>query len=403
MTKPLKILDVVQSYSPKSGGVKRYVHDKMRYVAEHEQMEHVCIVPGDGDTLHRSGRLSTYTIDSPLLPGTEGYRMLINGERIKEVVDQERPDVIEVGDAFRPAWATVGCKEEFGIPVVGFYHSDFPRSLGAKLGDWIHAPLLENGVTDLIETYLNTLYNKMSVTVTATETFQKLLHEIGVERVVRIPLGTDTEVFRPQGDPAEVRRELGLDDETRLILYLGRLAGMKNLPETFAMLDHLGADCPPVHLLVIGDGEEQDVVREATETRSNVTWYHYLSEQEAIARYYTAADLFINAGTHETFGLVSVEAQACGTRVLGVRGGGMDETLTGEEPLIMAASKEPEELARAVGEIFALPEYRDGEVARKMAHERREWMRERFSIRASFDRLFALYAHLREGRDPLEF
>ena len=85
--------------------------------------------------------------------------------------------------------------------------------------------------------------------------------------------------------------------------------------------------------------------------------------------------MFVHAGAMETFGLVSVEAQACGTRVLGVRGGGLEKTLKGEAPLIMAE----EASAEAVEQVRAM----DEEEAARMERSRR--VRERFSFRfASF-------------------
>jgi len=81
----------------------------------------------------------------------------------------------------------------------------------------------------------------------------------------------------------------------------------------------------------------------------------------------------------ETFGLVSAVAQACGTRGLGVRGGGLEKTLKGEAPLIMAEEASAEASAEAVEQVRAM----DEEEAARMERSRR--VRERFSFRfASF-------------------
>jgi alpha-1,6-mannosyltransferase len=157
------------------------------------------------------------------------------------------------------------------------------------------------------------------------------------------------------------------------------------------MMNHLEHVNRPIHLVLMGNGEYADVVKQARRRRIDVTWLPYSPDQELLAKRYSAADLFVNAGTHETFGLVSVEAQACETRVLGVRGGGMEETLEGEEPQIMAKSEKPYDLACAVKKIIALNE---GKEART---RRRQRILDKFSIEKNFDDIFTFYRKLSEN------
>jgi alpha-1,6-mannosyltransferase len=145
------------------------------------------------------------------------------------------------------------------------------------------------------------------------------------------------------------------------------------------------------HLLLVGDGERRNQVAEAAKNRADVTWYPYVAEQNLLAELYSSADLFINPGTRETFGLVSVEAQACGTRVLGIRGGGMDETLEGEQPLVMAEEATAEALAGAIERLVDLEEDEEDRL------KRRRRIEEKFSLKSTFDRLLTLYTHLKQG------
>ncbi|TVM33045.1 glycosyltransferase [Oceanidesulfovibrio marinus] len=385
---PFVICDIVQSYSPISGGVKRYLQDKARYMAAHPEYRHVLVVPGDADDFHMDRNTSVYVIDSPSFMLTKSYRLLVNRTRILEIIASEKPDVIEVDNAYIPAWITLEAHEEFDVPLVGFYHSDYPRALGVELGNVTRSGAVSMVLTKAIEYYLAELYNRMTCTVTSTRQFERQLKAMGVRRVERIPLCTDVDVFRPRDSRAAVLRELELPDDVCLLLFVGRLAEMKNLPETFAMLDALGDEARSVHLLVVGDGEERELVEKETAARCNTTWMRYVDDADRLAELYSAADIFINAGTHETFGLVSLEAQACGTRVLGVRGGGMDETLEGEEPLVIAESKDPRELADAVRRIRLLHEDTGAR------ERRRERIAARFSIHATFDAMTRLYRQL---------
>lgn len=388
------VCDVVQSWGPKSGGVKRYVKDKARRLERLGGHRHVLIVPEDEDDVREEGVTRVHAIKSLPIVGSKGYHLLLNRSRILETIEAEKPDIIEVGNPYYPAWVALEAGRSRGVPVVGFYHSDFPRSLGDKLVEQVNSLAgLGEVVTGAMESYLAGLYNKMSATVTATRHFEGLLRDMGVTNVVRCPLGTDTEVFKPKDSRAKVFAELGLSEDTMLLLFVGRFAGMKNLEELLAMMDRFTEADGPVHLALVGDGELAPLVRKAHEQRDDVTWLPYTKDAGVLAERYSAADLCINPGVHETFGLVSVEAQACGTRVLGVAGGGMDETLEGEDPRIMAESPDPDHLAAAVRRVRALGEEPGG----TQAQARRRRMVEKFSIDVNMERIVALYRHLCEG------
>ncbi len=64
----MKVCDLTQFYSPLSGGVKRYVHEKIAFVRKHRpEDEHILVVPGAKDEVTRDDRSRTYAIRSPLV------------------------------------------------------------------------------------------------------------------------------------------------------------------------------------------------------------------------------------------------------------------------------------------------------------------------------------------------
>jgi alpha-1,6-mannosyltransferase len=118
----LKICDLTQFYSPLSGGVKRYVHEKIAYIEKHSPAdEHVLIVPGEKTELRSSARSRIYSIHSPLLSRTARYRALLNLRAIEEILERERPDIIESSDPYQIAWKAIASGRALGIPVVGFF------------------------------------------------------------------------------------------------------------------------------------------------------------------------------------------------------------------------------------------------------------------------------------------
>jgi alpha-1,6-mannosyltransferase len=383
----MRVCDIAQSFSPRSGGVKRYLTNKIRFFAERPDVDHLLIRPGPRDRQRIKGRSRVYEVGSPLLPGSLDYRLLLNRRRVFEVIRRESPDVIEVDSAYTAAWFALAAGDRFEMPVVAFYHSDFPRRLPEKV------PAAFSGfgkmLAEGIDRYLLALHRRMDATVVATEKYDRLLSDIGVPRRVRIPLGVNTAVFRPRPGRARIRRAFGLPESAFLLLFTGRLAGMKHLDGLIGMMAKLSETADDFHLAIAGDGEERETVRRAVSERPDVTWTAYVADRDRLAELYSAADLFVHAGTMETFGLVSLEAQACGTRVIAVRGGGMEETLRGEKPIILAESPKAEDLARAVRSARALEE------GQEERDRRRQRILREFSWEATFRRLLDLYQRLR--------
>jgi alpha-1,6-mannosyltransferase len=389
----LKICDVVQFYSTLSGGVRRYIHEKIAYLLKHTVHSHCLVIPSHRDAVVRGGRTTVYEIKSPKLIGSNSYRMLVSKKKILAAIAEETPDLIEVGDPYRAAWIGVQAARIHKIPLVAFYHSDYPRALDRTLRKYA-GPRIEVLISPWIQKYLVRLYNRMSATVVSSKRCLDALDAIGINKLKRIALGTNLETFCPHNSRSRIFKELGLNEDARLLLFVGRLAREKNIRSLFEMMKLLKTQPQESHLVLIGDGEWRDEVRQKSREESNITWMHFCESPERLADFYSAADLFVHAGDCETFGLVSLEAQACGTRVLAVRGGGLDEGLQFEHPKIMAQDTSGKSLSEAVKTIWALEE---SEIESGL---RRKQMEKHFSWEVTFSKLTALYSELARKNDP---
>lgn len=392
----LTICDIAQFYSPLSGGVKRYIHDKRHYLTAHGDMRHVLVVPADRSAREDEAQGLVYRIRSPRLLGSASYRVLLNRPRLDRIVRDERPDLIEVGDPYQCAGWTAAFGRCYGARTVGYYHSDYPRALGRTLRRF-GGPRLERIPAAMIKRYLLRVYNRLDLTVVSTRRVMNILRELGVRRVAYVPLGVDTEVFKLR-DRQVSRAELGLRPEGPVLLFVGRLAREKNIDALLDMARRLAEGGRPITLALVGDGELRERVEQAARTHSaRILRLPYCESARALSVWYSAADLFVHAGHCETFGLVSIEAQACGTRVIAVRGGGLDETLEGETPPIFAASPAGDAFVEAVRKALAL---REPETARA---RRRARIVERFDGARTYGELFRVYDNLcARGRVPFE-
>ena len=387
----LKICDLTQFYSPVSGGVRRYIEQKSAFVRNHRpDCEHIIIVPGESTARSGDEKVRVYTIASPLISRTSRYRALTKLHLIEEVLERERPDIIESGDPYQVAWKAVASGRGLDIPVVGFYHSHFPEAYIRTVAKYFGRVAISI-TDDICRKYVQSLYNHFECTFVPSPVLAHLLGTWGVERIHTVDLGVDAGVFVPDiSDGAATRARLEIPEAARLLLYVGRLAQEKNVRTLFQAFAILHARSPgKYHLLCVGDGTQRPSVVQLREKTGSVHWMPYCTDPQELAAIYRAADLFVHPGVQETFGLVALESQASGTCVVGIRGSYMDRIIFSDQQL-WAAENSPAALADAIDSKFTLDLRAAGLKASAEARSRYSWS-------TVFSRLFEIYARVVDG------
>ncbi|HEY8903056.1 MAG TPA: glycosyltransferase, partial [Chthoniobacterales bacterium] len=390
----MKYCDLTQFYSPVSGGVRRYIEQKVAFLrSRRPDDEHILIVPGARTEKIGDAQSRIYTIESPLVSRTSRYRMLLKLHIVEEILERERPNLIESGDPYQVAWKAVTSGRALGIPAIGFYHSHFPEATIRSISKFFGRTATEIAC-EASRRYIRALYNKFERTVVPSPALAELLRNWGVENISNTDLGVDVDVFTPEGrgDPA-IRASLGIPADSILLLYVGRLAPEKNVKTLFAAIELLHAKSPgQFHLLAVGDGTRRADLESAREATGAVSWLPYCGNAEELAQIYRAADVFVHPGILETFGLVTLETQACGTPVVGIRGSYMDRIIFTNQAH-WARENTPEALAEAICAAAATDYRATGLAASRI-------VRERFGWHTVFDRLFGVYRNVIEEYSP---
>jgi alpha-1,6-mannosyltransferase len=383
---PMKVCDLTQFYSPFSGGVKRYIEEKRKY-ANTLGHEHLLIIPGQRSEKIETPGGKTFLIGSPLVSRTSRYRALFNLNAVEEILAREKPDVIESSDPYQIAWKAIVSGETLRIPVVGFYHSHFPeaylRTTMKYLGE-----TATNVMMEVAKNYVRNLYNHFRKTFVPSTGLAQVLSDWGVENLVVCELGVDIAVFTRAADKFATRIDFDIPTDRFVLLYVGRLAAEKNVKTLFQAFELLCKEAPGrFHLFIVGDGHYRDDVIELGKSTGATTWLRYCSDQEQLARIYRAADLFVHPGVQETFGLVALESQACGTPVVGIHGSYMDRIIFADQSH-WAKENSSESLAAAICAMSRT----DLEAAGNEASQR---VVQRYSWRRVFDRMFEIYETIR--------
>lgn len=391
---PVKICDLTQFYSPVSGGVRRYLEQKVAYLRRNcPECRHVLVIPGEVTGSSQGEQSAIYTIASPLVSRTSRYRALVKLHLVEEVLEREKPDIVESGDPYQLAWKAVASGRGLGIPVVGFYHSHFPEAYIRSVAKYFGRVAIAVA-EDACRRYVKTLYNSFERTFVPSPILANLLRQWGVDCVESIDLGVDPEVFRPDGPSSEsVIKELGIARERRLLLYVGRLAPEKNvrtLVEAFELLHR--REPGRYQLLAVGDGSLRPALLRLREETGSVTWIPFCEDSLRLAALYRAAHLFVHPGIQETFGLVTLESQACGTPVVGIRGSYMDRIIFSNQNH-WASENSAASLAGAVAAKFRENLEESGLAASRAARTQYSWDAAFARLLSSYREVIAAYSN----------
>jgi alpha-1,6-mannosyltransferase len=253
---------------------------------------------------------------------------------------------------------------------------------------------------DFSRRYIRSLYRRFERTLVPSPALGEVLRSWGVDNIAFTDLGVDTGVFHPQPAAGEdPRAELGIPADRALLLYVGRLAQEKNTQTLFAAFRLLARRFPErFHLMVVGDGlqrRELDALRaELANSHSSapVTHLAYCAEAPRLAALYRAADLFVHPGVQETFGLVTLESQACGTPVIGIRGSYMDRIIHSDQAL-WAPENTSEALAAAIEETSREDLRMSGARASRLVAAQYSWKRVFSGLFDVYREVIHNYAH----------
>jgi alpha-1,6-mannosyltransferase len=327
-----RMVDTTMLYAPRSGGVKRYLLSKKAWLEENRPgVAHSLVVPG---TRHQAGKDGIIKLHATKLPFGDGYRWPTSVKRWGAWVASMKPSLIEAGDPYTPGQGALEAGQRAGCPVVGFCHSD-PAGLAAlHFGEWAKKP---------VEKRWARLFGQFDRVISPSRFIARRLEEAGIRDIVIRPLGVEIDTFRPdRGDRDWLLKRLGLPASARLLCFAGRPAREKNIDVLIEAVQRLGA---PYHLVLVGAGAGMP-------PEDRVIALPYERDPRAVARIIASCDAFVHANDKEPFGLIVLEAMACGRPVVGVNAGGVAETVN-DSVGQLARSADPDDYAQAIEALFA--------------------------------------------------
>jgi D-inositol-3-phosphate glycosyltransferase len=237
--------------------------------------------------------------------------------------------------------AGLALKERWGVPHVAMFHTLAEAKNRHHLGE------REPAYRARAEAAVAAGADRIVCTSEGEKELLVASYGASPERVAVVPCGVDTEQFAPM-NRERARERLGLAPDEAIVLFIGRIEPLKGIDVLIRTLGQLET---PARLLVVG-GDAKDVGRKASlldlagevGVSDRVLFLDAVPHAE-LPLYFGAADVCVVPSYYESFGLVAVEAMACGVPVVASRVGGLKETVIDGRTGYLVAWRCPEPFA----------------------------------------------------------
>ncbi len=391
----LRVCDINNFFSATGGGVRRYHLEKLRRLAEESDVEYHVIVPSDREQTEDYNGATIHHLPATEILGS-GYRFLLNPFRLRNLLKQIRPDVIEVGspyvlpDIVRLASRGLGCR------LVGFWHAHYPiayfsrplrrtsgllAKLGERFGWW----------------WARRTYGRFSATMAAANCLLDTLRDRGVEQVRYTPLGVDLEMFSPRHRDDALRSSWNAGPDDVVMGFPHRFCEEKNLSPLIAAYENIRANTEhKPHLVFAGTGPALDRVQELVARYPEVHYTGYLERRQDVAAMIASCDVVAALSPTETFGLSAAEAMASGTALIGSDELSVGEMLRDSRCGIGVSDRDSDAIATAWIELL-----KPGR-ARLLGARGRAFAAAHFNWQRTFERILSVYRNVvTETGEPL--
>jgi D-inositol-3-phosphate glycosyltransferase len=235
--------------------------------------------------------------------------------------------------------------------------------------------------------------------VVASRDEQELLvrhYGASVDRIAVVPCGVNLDLFQPV-EKEDARRELGLHDDDRILLFVGRIEPLKGVDILLGAAAQVAAEPDCFVLIIGGDSAEQHgemahlrLLASELGISERVSFLGAV-DHEKLPLFYSAADVCVMPSFYESFGLVALESMACGTPVVASRVGGLTATVRDGETGYLIPWRCPEPFAERIELLLGNEQLR-----RAFGSAAREDV-ERFRWANVADAVLGLYAELLDG------
>ncbi len=293
-------LIVTDTFPPDINGVARTLETLARGLAKRGHTVDVVTTTDGAKAANAAEGVNVRRVWSVRVPGYRDVRAgLVTARWFRELMEIRKPDAVYVAVETLMGLSAIRAARSLGIPLVSGFHTNFH-----SYADHYRVPFMKN----IAAAFMQWVHNRTFRTLTPSRDTAEKLRELGVTNVGVLGRGVKTELFRPDRRDPALRAEWGVDENTPVALFVGRIAVEKNLPLAARAMERLLAARPEARCVFVGDGPK------AAWLRANFPQFIHAGARtgEDLARHYASADVFLFPSLTETYGNVLPEALASG-------------------------------------------------------------------------------------------
>jgi glycosyltransferase involved in cell wall biosynthesis len=250
----------------------------------------------------------------------------------------------------------------------------------------------------LLRSYEKKLMNRSDALIAVSKyTVDELTELYGIDekKIHVIYNGVDVQKFKPRSNRDELRREFGLEEENKIVLFVGRLYHRKGLELLLRSIPSVLQEFSDVKFVISGKGfkQKEESLRNLAkqlDIENHVTFMGYVPD-EKLPNLYSASDIFVLPAIYENFPFAILEAQATGLPVISTKVGGIPEFLVDNENGFLIDAGDSAQLTQRV-----LALLQDPKLAKEMGMRGRKLIEEKFSWRLITSQVIDLYHKLLE-------
>jgi len=252
-----------------------------------------------------------------------------------ELIDRYQPDEIIISTPGPVGLMGLLVAKYLNVKCSGIYHTDFTMQANEIVNN--------ESISQIIEQAMRWFYSAMDEVYVPTNEYIALLEQRGIEhhKMRLFKRGIDTKLFAP--DPAAraaMMKRYNIPEGT-FLLFAGRISQDKNLDFLLEIQNRLLIRHPDTQLIIAGDGPYMRTFREKASIVNNV---HILGEikYHDLPVLYAGSDLFVFPSNTDTFGMVVLEAQACGLPAIVSNQGGPKEVIRDHATGLIIPTNQPD-------------------------------------------------------------
>ena len=229
-------------------------------------------------------------------------------------------------------------------------------------------------------------YGRFKRIITVDKSSLESFKEAGINNVIYIPNGVDTERFDRQKQKFEKR-----GDQKIIFLFVGRLESEKGLKYLFHAVRILKDRTKNFKFLIVGDSSQRNAFKNLAKNLGIEEYIFFMGkvDTDKIIKIYHNSDVFVLPSIHEGLPLTLLEAWAARLPIVTTNVGGIPEICVNRENALIVPPKDPEALADAMIEILE-----DGMLAKKMGKNGRKLVEEKYTWEKIAEKTEKVYERL---------